>query len=501
MTVSVPEGRVEHVVDTLIGIVDPLWHQVLRLRAPQVLAWHDDASSVPIPTGDVAIPYLQALNIRFQLLRIADENAAVRERRASEVHGGAVAVQGSFAEALQAAALDSERLPALLERLSVGPTLTAHPTEAKRVTVLQIHRRIYRHLVALETDRWTPRERQRVLDDIAGEIDLLWLTGELRLERPSLGDEIEWGLQFFRNSLFDAVPQMLLQLQDSVNAVLPTGGTVASCIRFHSWIGGDRDGNPNVTTSQTELALRRGRDTILAVYRRALIEAVEHLSISNLILTPPAPHQDRLQAIVDRAPPPTRNPNELFRQAVSAMVLRLDDGANVQPYAHVGQLIGDLDVVQEALRAVDAHQLADRYLRPLRWQVETFGLRTTTLDIRQNSAVTTAVLEELWSHSAGPALEFGSADWSARLRLELADPNLIVVDTERLSVDARELIQLLQLMLATRASADPDAIGPFILSMTRSADDLLGVYLLARYAGFGAETLDLKVVPPVRDHR
>ena len=471
--------------------IEGLWREVLAARAPEVSRWLEAAGESPVPPGEAAIPYLQALNIRFQLQRIVEENAAVRERRRIESAEGASAVPGTFAEALARSGLDREGFDAQLEALSVGPTLTAHPTEAKRVTVLEIHRRLYRHLVALETDRWTPRERAAILDDIAGEIDLLWLTGELRLTRPRLVDEIEWGLQFFRNSLFEAVPQVLEQLHRAALDAFGESPRVPPFIRLHSWIGGDRDGNPNVTVEASALALRRGRETAVAFYRAALREAAARLSVSDHIQALPDEHRTRLETIVAAASPSERNPDEIFRRALSAIERRLGEDA----YSHLAHFTGDLDAVHEALHAIGAGRLADRHLRPLRRQAATFGFRTVTLDIRQNSTVTTTVLAELWALDGEPAPEPGSADWSTRLRAELSSPTLPEPDPERLGPEATELIALLQLMRDARHRPDPDAVGPFILSMTRSADDMLGVYLLARYAGFEGESLDIRVVP------
>ena len=142
-----------------------LWCNVIRRRAPQVLdAALNPSAALP---ADEAIPLLQAVNIWFQLTRIIDENAAMRARRMTEAAQGPDAVEGSFAAALAGLdpTLTREDFAQLSTRLSVGPTLTAHPTEAKRVTVLEIHRRIYRLLVSLETQRWTPRERDDILAD------------------------------------------------------------------------------------------------------------------------------------------------------------------------------------------------------------------------------------------------------------------------------------------------------------------------------------------------
>ncbi|WP_300069528.1 phosphoenolpyruvate carboxylase [uncultured Ruegeria sp.] len=467
-----------------------LWRNILLKRAPHVAIWAEATTLAPIPTGPAATPYLQALSIWFQLLRLVDENADVRNRRLTETNDGADAVEGGFAQALSDVCPTAEQTKKLASRLLAGPTLTAHPTEAKRVTVLEIHRRIYRVLVSLETQRWTPTERAGLLNDLEGEIDLLWLTGELRLSRPSLRDEIEWGLQFFRDAIFDAVPQVMDRFDQACLHVLGQTVDATPKIRFHSWIGGDRDGNPNVTTDMTALALQRGQETAVDLYGQALDQVASRLSISALILPLPQPHAARLQTIIDCVPNSTRNPNEPFRQALSAIRQKLTDGM----YDHISQFISDLDALDAALCAVDAAILARRHVRPLCRAAAVFGFRTATLDIRQNSTVTTSVLAEIWSMS-GTAPEYGSPEWSARLRAELADQNLQYHERDGLSDQARELLALLALVHSVRTGPDPNAVGPFILSMTRSADDILGVYLLARYAGFGSETLDISVVP------
>ncbi|WP_170419247.1 phosphoenolpyruvate carboxylase [Ruegeria atlantica] len=468
-----------------------LWRNILLKRAPHVATWAEVSPLQSIPTGPEASPYLQALSIWFQLLRIIDENAEVRDRRLTETQSGAEAVEGGFAEVLSDLSLPNTQTKKLTANLCAGPTLTAHPTEAKRVTVLEIHRRIYRNLVSLETQRWTPTERAELLNGLEGEIDLLWLTGELRLSRPSLHDEIEWGLQFFRDAIFDAVPQVMDRFDQACLHVLGQTLSKTPDIRFHSWIGGDRDGNPNVTTEMTALALKRGRETVMCLYRQALDRAASRLSISALILPLPEPNRARVQEIVDRAPEDAdRNRNEPFRQALNAIRRRLTDGG----YDHISHFVSDLDALDAALCAVNAEILARRHIRPLRRAASVFGFRTTTLDIRQNSTVTTDVLAEIWSQS-GQAPEYGTPEWSGRLRAELADQNLPYQNRDMLSDQAQELLALLALVYSVRSGPDPKAIGPFILSMTRSADDILGVYLLARYAGFGSEKLDISVVP------
>ncbi|WP_264211498.1 phosphoenolpyruvate carboxylase [Leisingera thetidis] len=478
-----------------------LWLDVLRQRAPGVAERAAGESAWDLSDGQPATAYLQAFNIWFQLLKIVEENAAMRDRRMAETQDGPEVVEGSFARALDLAGelATPERLQEVASQFSIGPTLTAHPTEAKRVTVLEIHRRIYRGLVSLEAKRWTPRERADLLEDLRSEIDLLWMTGELRRDRPSLQDEIQWGLQFFRDSLYEAVPQLFERYIAAAEPLL--GATAdAPCLKFHSWIGGDRDGNPNVTVEATAAALTANRAAILKRYQKALTAAAERISISAAVFALPESASARLAKIIDAAPGAAalsaRNPGEVFRQALTAVLARIKATAAEESgaYVHLGDFVSDLTQVEDALEEIGAGRLAARYVRPIRWQADVFGFRTVTLDVRQNSTVTTETLTEIWARS-GEVPEFGSPEWSARLRSELGSASLAYVMPDELSPQSGELLKLLRLMRDAGAGEDPQAMGPFILSMTRSTDDLLGVYLLARYAGFGAEKAALKVVP------
>jgi phosphoenolpyruvate carboxylase len=472
------------------------WLRVLRRRAPRVA----DAAITQAQHWDEAdyADHLQAATIWFQLQQIMDENVAVHEARQIERHGSARDVADSFASVLSEQEAEARSaLHRLVQntQLSVGPTITAHPTEAKRVSVMEIHRRIYRQLVQFETERWSPQEETRMECALEREIDLLWLTGELRLERPSLEAEIDWGLQFYRTSLIDAVPRLFERYRAAVADAFGPGCPAEACLKFHSWIGGDRDGNPNVTTDVTRMALRKSREMILAEYENALTEIGRHLCVSNKIA--PLADADRaaLEGVVTRRSTDpvacaARNPNELFRQAATA----IREAIVADRYPHVQDFISDLETLCEALTSIDATLLADGLIRPLIWQASVFGFRAHTLDIRQNSETVTRTLHAVWA-TDGPVPEPFSPDWSARLRSELGRADLPFVDPSALGEEAAELMSLLGLMREVRSGSDPDAIGPFILSMTRSADDMLAVYLLARYAGFGAERLALKVVP------
>ena len=472
------------------------WLRMLARRAPRV-ARAVESGAARWEERDYAA-HLQAATIWFHLQQIMDENVAVHHARQLERAGAPRDVPDSFAQVLSDRDPEARAaLRAMAEgaRLSVGPTITAHPTEAKRVTVMEIHRRIYRRLVEFEADRWSPREEARMERGLEMEIDLLWLTGELRMERPSLAAEIDWGLQFYRTSLIECVPRLFERYRDAVTDAFGPDCPAQACLKFHSWIGGDRDGNPNVTTKVTRMALDRSRAMILGEYSAALAAIAGTLSVSDNLMPLPAQEHAALDALVRRRSPDpaacaARNPNEMFRQAATAMQQAIE----AESYPHVSEFTEDLETLCRALAAIDATLLAEGLIRPLIWQARVFGFRAHTLDIRQNSDVVTRALADVWATGGDAPAPF-SADWSARLRAELDRPELPRIDRARLGPETADLLSLLELMRETLSGQDPDAIGPFILSMTRSADDILAVYLLARYAGFGPERPALTVVP------
>jgi phosphoenolpyruvate carboxylase len=180
----------------VVALLDEQLREVIAERQPNILGIFAGRDQIPKLDKSVLINVLQAWGIWFQLLNVAEENTAMRRRRQTEKVRGPDKVPGTFAHVLATAkslGATPEEIQGLLDRAHIRPTLTAHPTEAKRVTVLEIHRRIYLLLYELEGTRWTPRERQKLVDMVRNEIDLLWLTGELRLEKPSVAQEVAWG--------------------------------------------------------------------------------------------------------------------------------------------------------------------------------------------------------------------------------------------------------------------------------------------------------------------
>ena len=210
-------------VDEITVLLRDLLRQVIRAREPLVAGIIDNPEMQDALAPELIPSALQVIGIWLQLLSIAEENAAMRARRRLEAHGGQDQLIGSLSNAfstIAAAGIEPEAVARALETAYIAPTITAHPTEAKRVSVLEIHRRIYLKLYEMESPRWTPRERQALTRALRDDIDMLWMTGEIRLEKPTVEQEISWGLHFFRSALFDRTPQLCDLLESALGPAL-----------------------------------------------------------------------------------------------------------------------------------------------------------------------------------------------------------------------------------------------------------------------------------------
>ncbi len=502
----------------VVALLHGLLLDVVRARQPEIEPVLRGRAHQPLEDRRLLLRGLQVNGIWFQLLSIAEQNAGMRRRRLLETDRGLDRVEGTFAHVVAEAArggVGAERLQAMLDGLRVRPVITAHPTEAKRVTVLEIHRRIYLLLVQMESTRWTPREREAFARNLRTEIDLLWLTGELRLEKPTVDQEVAWGLHFFDEALFERVAELLERLDAELARVRAEQGgelRVPPFFQFDSWIGGDRDGNPHVTNEVTRRALRANRVASLRRFRTRLAQLVRRLSLAQHAVEVPAGFRAALDRALagsgDGARIAARNPGELFRQFAACMTRKLDatlaaaERGEAPPpgegYADADALVADLLEMESGLAGARCEALARELVRPFRREVECFRFRTASLDLRESSSVTNATLRALWwtrarmrggAGAADPA-PAGSTRWRDWLLEELARPPTVPTDPADLPPQAASTLGLFRLVAESRDRLDREAVGSFVLSTTRSVGDVLGVYVLAREGGLFADAGD-----------
>ncbi|MCJ2092655.1 phosphoenolpyruvate carboxylase [Methylobacterium sp. J-072] len=444
---------------------------------------------------------LQVQGIWFHLISIAEQNAAMRRRRHVERTEGRAALSGSFAKVFADARVQGippEKIQALLSDLRIRPTLTAHPTEGKRVTVLEKFRRIYLVLRELEMPRWTDRERNGLMNELRDQIELVWMTGELHLEKATVEREVAWGLHFFDETLFEMLPETMDTLEESLAEAYPgTTFKVPPFFQFGSWIGGDRDGNPYVTAAVTRQALHRNALASLNRYRDGVRELGRTLSLTERALPLPETFRQELDRQLAESGQARaiarRNPGEPYRQYLTCVLRKLDatiarnegEHPSGPDYASADGLIEDLRVLERGLDDAKCGALGRDLVRPVRRMVEIFRFSTVRLDLRENTTRTTETLQALWRQRNGegepPAL--GSAAWRQWLDAELVRPRDPERSFENLPDAARETLATFALVAEMRESLDREAFGAFILSMTRSVEDVLGAYLLAKEAG------------------
>ncbi|UMY17996.1 phosphoenolpyruvate carboxylase [Methylobacterium organophilum] len=501
--------------------LDILFHALLdvaRRHEPELEAVLHGTADISNFTPQMLARALQVQGIWFQLLSIAEQNAAMRRRRHVERDSGREALRGSFAKVLAEAAQSGIKAPqihALLKDLRIRPTITAHPTEGKRVTVLEKLRRIYLVLRELELPRWTERERNGLMNDLRDQIELVWMTGELHLEKATVEREVAWGLHFFDETLFEMLPEVMYSLEESLAQYYPDETfEVPPFFQFGSWIGGDRDGNPYVTASVTRETLKRNALASLRRYRDGITHLGRVLSLTERSLPVPESFRKELALLLDESGDgkaiANRNPGEAFRQYLTCVLRKLE--ATIQrnkgqrsagpDYPSADGLINDLRVLEQGLTDSKCPSLAVDLVRPVRRMVEIFRFSTVRLDLRENSTRTTNTLQALWKQRNGERTppELNTPAWREWLLTELARPRDPERSFEGLPDDARETLDTFALVGEMREQLDREAFGAFILSMTRSVDDVLGAYLLAKEAGIfldstGTEICPLPIVP------
>ena len=504
LTQSVISNRVSQGTLDIINLLHELLYDIVRLRQPELIAVLDGKKTIATDQEQLVLRLLQTQGIWFQLLNIAEENSGMRRRRLIESGIGAENIADSFASVFNSAVkhkIPATRIQTLLNTANIRPVITAHPTEAKRVTVLEIHRRIYLLLMQLESPRWTTRERESLIEDLRNEIDLLWLTGELRQEKPSVEHEVSWGLHFFHETIFDCIPELMEKLRFTLKQYYPGENfSIPPFFQFGSWIGGDRDGNPFVSNAVMQKALFEYKKVSLYRYQHRLEMIIPKFSMAYWALTVPHAFKQRLQTMLDELQDgeqiAARNPDEIFRQFAFCILHKLKATIkmtelqepfeqHLQAYSHAEQLISDLGYMEKTLIAINCKSIAHKMLMPLRTEVEIFRFRTASLDIRENSHVTNNALQSIWQQlhpkTTQQCPDSFSKAWKLWLLSVIQQKYAPKLDRAKLPAQTLTLLGLFDLIADPQQSLDKQAFGSMILSMTQSAADILGIYVLAKF--------------------
>ena len=436
---------------------------------------------------EFALSVIRSFSTYFQMVNTAEKVHRIRRRREylRDVDHQPGGLEDTLIK-LKASGMSADELQSLINSLRIEPVFTAHPTEPTRRTMLRKEQNIVRQLVQMLNPTLTPQERSASLANIRLLITTGWQTEEHPTEQMTVADELEHVLFFLTDVLYRTVPPLYEDMDTAIERIYGDEGSdirIPSIVQFGSWVGGDMDGNPNVNAKTIRETLSRQRSLILNLYYKECSQLSAKLSQSDDRSTV----SDELLARIDEYrgvfqnayhSVPVRHRDMAYRVFLRLVQERLqstyDD--DVFPYERVSQFEADIKLIAESLKENKGEHAGlfsvKRFLR----RIETFGFHLVTLDVRQDAEVHRSVVGECLG-------EDDWDDWSPEDRLQRIVEALKSRESApfKLSTQARKTIAVFQAIAFCRRKYGSRAIGPFIVSMTQGADDILSVLLLAEW--------------------
>ena len=458
---------------------------------------------------------IQSLSIYFQLMTMVEENAATHYRRKKENQKSIASIRGSWAEVFEnwkEQQLKEDDMINAISQTTIMPVLTAHPTEAKRVTVIEIHRELYLLLVQRENISLSKLEQNENKEKIINLLERWWRTGEIYLEKPDVRDE-RANIIYYLTKIFPIVLEKSDQqlkwswFEMGFNPEKIKNPDVYPKISFGSWVGGDRDGHPFVTPSITQETLLLHRNCALSLVHKQLITLAGKLSIS--ALSNPVPYLlseaiERKTKVLGELGEKTtqKNQYEPWRQYVSLVILQLENtisgkfaDTNAQ-YRSSKALADDLKSLRTILVNNGLKGISEDLLFPIERAVQCFGFHLAKLDIRQNSTFHDKAIAQILKANGYNDYDFENWEEEKRIQFlnKILETHTLITDvTVSYGAEADNVLACYRVVRNHINQYGADGIGSFIISMTRNLSDLLVVYVLM------AETqllnTNIKVVP------
>ena len=460
---------------------------------------------------DQTVSVIRAFTYFSHLANLAEDRHHIRRRAVHERSGNTQ--EGSIEVALSRlrwAGITPDEIAHTLANAYLSPVLTAHPTEVQRQSILQAEHDIAQLLVERDDilaraqlynsakDALTPRELAANEALLRARVAQLWMTRLLRYSKLTVADEIENALRYYESTFLREIPKIYSALEEALD-----GKSVHSFLRMGQWIGGDRDGNPNVTAQTLELALCRQSDVVLRHYLTEVHYLGGELSMSARLVDVSAAMQALANASPDSNP---HRQDEPYRRALTGVYARLAATlehltgghaarhavAPQNPYAHAEEFLADLQIIADSLRLHHGDSLAAQRLLPLMRAVKVFGFHLSTVDLRQSSDKHEAVMAELLAvaHVEGDYARLDEAQKCALLQCLLLEARPLRVVGAQYSELARSELAIFEVAKTMRARYGQQAIVHYIISHTETVSDLLEVLLLQKEVGLMQGTLD-----------
>ena len=475
--------------DELFELVENARLRSIRRREGNEIPGEELADLVRGLDLSLAMQVIRAFSTYFQMVNTAEKVHRIRRRRAYLQDVGQYQ-PGGLEETmvkLKAAGLDLPALKNLLDRICIEPVFTAHPTEPTRRTILRKEQNIVRRLIDMLNPTMTVQETHTCIENIKLEMTTGWQTDENPSERMTVADELEHVLFFLTDVLYKAIPPFYEDIENAAVRVYGDAGhqlQVPGLIRFASWVGGDMDGNPNVNAKTIRSTLARQRLLVLDLYHREcrglsakLSQSGRRIGINDVILDKIDHYRGMFQKAYHAVPARHREmPYRVFLRLVQERLqATYDDDA--YPYEAASQFRADICLIAQSLEAHKGEHAGLFAVKRLLRRIDTFGFHFLTLDVRQDALAHRQVIGELLGEEDW--LEWQAEDRAKRIveAIELRDPA-----PDSRSVSARKTLAVFQAIAFCKRKYGDHAIGPFIVSMTQGADDILSVLLLANWS-------------------
>lgn len=448
---------------------------------------------------------IRGFSIYFFLANLTEENLSQQDRHQLKENSSHF-WEGSFRHTLlecKERNIDANQIKELIDQLKFIPVFTAHPTEARRRTTMNILQLLYGHSNTINELPEDSRAYKEAKQKIADTIDLLWSSDEVRTRKPLVYDEINNGLHYFNASLFTAIPKVYRNIKNAIVDIYPelSDYRLPDFLRFGSWIGGDRDGNPFVTHETTEMAVLMHANTVLRHYRVLLKKLRRELIHSDTIVNVSSEVYQRIEFYKDLD---TRvfyyNPHdynhEPYRRLLSLILAKVsatnqyiqsqgnDSEAALDAYSNPEQLLDDLRIIRQSVANHDKAHAEGQLLDMIRL-VKTCGFHLASLDIRQDSAYHGEVIADIFDSASNlpDYRQLSEEDRQQWLMQLLQKPGAPLIYADDLSEQTHEQLALMHSIAQLRKLVGADTFGSYIISMTNNASQLLEVLLLMRFSG------------------
>jgi phosphoenolpyruvate carboxylase len=435
---------------------------------------------------------VRAFSTYFILVNAADEVHRIRMYR-TRISANESVPKGSIEEAfsiLSRADLSGENVKEILDAMEIIPVFTAHPTEATRQTILRKILRISQLLLQRELIKYTHEEEEEIKRELHIIITLLWQSNEIRFHKVTVRDEIQRGLFFFKDILYDVLPKFYIRLNLKLASYFNIESPSPAIIKFGSWMGGDRDGHPYVTEEITKETLLNNKKQIINLYLRDLEPLYTYLSTSSNII--PADKElvdsvkkDSALLKIKKINGLARDPSEIYRSKLYLISRKLLKTLNNEKkgYKNAEELLKDLDLIYQSLCYNKGKIIAENRVLPFIYKVKTFGFHFVSIDIRQNTSLLRLAVNDVMKN-IGMGEKFSASSENQKIQYLtqylLKSPSL---KKNRLKNSTKQVLNEICLIEWGKENISSEATNDFIISNCSSVSDILSILFLARHAG------------------